>query len=84
MLIVLSNSATGAAVTLNSTGVLHENPLPDGNVELVITGNNGLISANEAFEWLRGRFTVVLDAQGQVVEGDFVGDRIDVCALLRG
>jgi hypothetical protein len=79
------NGATGAAVTLNATGVLHVNPLPDGNVELVFTGNNFTVQNDAVFQWLRGRFTVVLDAQGQEVRGfDGVGDRVDVCALLRG
>jgi len=79
------NGATGAAVTLNATGVFHVNPLPDGNVELVWTGNNFTVINDAVFQWLRGRFTVVLDAQGQEVRAfDGVGDRVDICALLRG
>ena len=79
------NGATGTAVTLNATGVFHVNPLPDGNVELVFTGNNFTVQNDAVFQWLRGRFTVVLDAQGQEVRGfDGVGHRVDVCALLRG
>lgn len=79
------NGATGNAVTLNATGVFHVNPLPDGSVELVFTGNNFTVQNDAVFQWLRGRFSVVLDAQGQEVRGfDGVGDRVDVCALLRG
>jgi hypothetical protein len=79
------NGATGAAVTLNATGAVHVNPLPDGNVELVFTGNNFAVLNDAVFQWLHGRFTVVLDAQGQEVRAfDGVGERVDVCALLRG
>jgi hypothetical protein len=79
------NGATGVAVTLPATGVLHVNPLPDGSVELVFTGNNFTVQNDAVFQWLRGRFTVVLDAQGQEVRAfDGVGHRVDVCALLSG
>ena len=80
----ITNGNTGTTVTLNLTGPIQVNSLPDGGTEVVFTGHN-IVGDPEA-GWLVliiGQFNVIFDAEGGIVqdlEGN--GQRIDLCALL--
>jgi hypothetical protein len=79
-----TNGNTGTTVTLNLTGPIQINPLPDGGTERVFLGHN-IVGDPEA-GWLVliiGRFNVIFDAEGGLVQDlEGTGQRIDLCALL--
>jgi hypothetical protein len=83
------NASTGRTITRSLTGSFHINPLPNGDTEIVFTGNNaiGFINPDDATQnflvLITGRFTQVIGPDGslvQALEGN--GRRIDVCSLL--
>jgi hypothetical protein len=80
----ITNGNTGTTVTLNLTGPIQFNPLPDGGTEVVFTGHN-IVGDPEA-GWLVliiGRFNAIFDAEGGLVQDlEGSGQRIDLCALL--
>jgi hypothetical protein len=82
------NQNTGRTVTKSLTGSFHINPLPNGNTEIVFTGNNAILGvfddpADNFFVFLSGRFTNIVGPDGTLVQ-DLGGNgrRIDVCPLL--
>ena len=66
------------------TGSVHVNPLPNGNTEMVFTGNNGIANDVEFFfVLLSGRFTQIFAPDGTLVQGlEGNGRRVDACSLL--
>ena len=78
------NGATGKTATQSQTGAVQLNPLPDGGVEVVLTGHNAVIDDVLGFaDYLSGRFTLVFGPDGQIAQrlaGN--GLRTDICALL--
>lgn len=81
------NGNTGTSISFSSTGTGHTNPLPDGGFELVIVGHNPLgldVDGHPVFSIASGRFTIVFDAAGNVVQPlAGVGSIVDACELLR-
>lgn len=79
-----TNGNTGRTVTRSTTGALHITPLPDGNTQIVLTGHTPVYDDVEGYyEYLSGRFTVVIGPDGSIVQPlDGNGRRVDVCALL--
>ena len=79
-----TNGNTGTTVTLNLTGPIQFNPLPDGGTEVLFLGHNIVGNPEAGFlVLLIGRFDFTSDAEGGIVqdlEGN--GQRIDLCALL--
>jgi hypothetical protein len=82
--VTFTNGNTGTAVTLNGTGPFQINPLPDGGTEFVFTGNNLVIDTDVGFlVATRGRFTIVVGADGSIVQPfEGSGQRTDICALI--
>jgi len=82
--VTLTNGNTGTTVTVNVTGPIQFNPLPDGGTEVVFLGHNIVGNPEAGFlVLLIGRFDFTSDAEGGIVqdlEGN--GQRIDLCALL--
>lgn len=83
-----TNETTGRSVTRSLTGSFHFNPLPNGDTEIVFTGNNAIgrldVEGSEDFlVFTSGRFTEVVATDGslvQALEGN--GRRVEVCPLL--
>jgi hypothetical protein len=83
-----TNENTARSVTRSLTGSFHINPLPNGETEIVFTGNNAIgrldVEGSEDFlVFTSGRFTEVVAPDGslvQALEGN--GRRVDVCPLL--
>jgi len=80
----VTNLDTGRQVSWSLTGAIHLSPLSADTTEVVFTGRN-LLFFHSTKEWLllRGRFRVVIDATGAVVEplsGN--GQQTPVCPLL--
>jgi hypothetical protein len=83
-----TNANTGRSVTRSLTGSFHINPLPNGDTEVVFTGNNAIVrldveGSEDFFVFTSGRFTEVVAPDGslvQALEGN--GRRVDVCPLL--
>ena len=82
--VTFTNGNTGKTVTLNLTGPVHANPLPDGGTEVVFLGNNIVLDPDAGFlVALRGRFSEVVDADGNTVQPlEGSGQRTDICALI--
>jgi hypothetical protein len=82
--VIVTNGNTGRTVTRSQTGAFHINPLPNGDTELVLTGNNSVTDdVIGFFVFLSGRFTVVFGPDGSLVQGlEGNGRRVDVCQLL--
>lgn len=71
--------------TLGITGAFHQTVLPNGDVELVLTGRNLLIGLDPeaGFVISIGRFSFVVDADGNIVQPlSGRGQLVDICALL--
>ena len=80
----ITNGNTGTTVTLNVTGPIQFNPLPDGDTEVVFLGHNIVGNPEAGFLVLTiGRFNAIFDAEGGLVQDlEGRGQRIDLCALL--
>jgi hypothetical protein len=80
----LTNVETEKQVTLTITGATHQTTRANGDVESVVTGNNIVVDPRtNLFVLTRGRFTFVLDEEGNVIQelsGD--GQVTDICELL--
>ena len=79
-----TNVNTGTTVARNLTGPIQINPLPDGGTEVVFLGHNVVGDPEAGFlVLLIGRFNVIFDAEGGIVQDlTGTGQRIDLCALL--
>jgi hypothetical protein len=70
-------------VTLGVTGTFHQTVLENGDVETVVTGRNLLFDPEAGFVLAIGRFSFVVDEQGNLVQPlSGTGQLIDVCELL--
>jgi hypothetical protein len=82
--VTLTNPANGNQETLNITGAGHQRVLENGDVETVSTGRNALFApAVPGLVLIIGRFSFVLDADGNLVQPlEGTGQLIDLCELL--
>ena len=85
--VTLTNLDNGNRETLNITGAEHQRTLENGDVEHVLTGRGAVfdpfIPGFQGFVLLIGRFSFVVDAQGNLVQPlQGTGQRIDICELL--
>ena len=82
--VTLTNPANGNQETLNITGALHQRILENGDVEIVSTGRSALFApAVPGLVLIVGRFTFVVDAEGNLVQPlQGTGQLIDLCELL--
>ena len=80
----LTNLDNGNQESINITGAVHQGVLESGEVVQVFTGRNALFDPIAPGLVLTiGRFSVVLDANGNVVQPlEGSGRQVDVCALL--
>jgi len=81
--ITLVNGNTGRTVTLNITGAIRFDPLPNQHTDIVLTGRNLFGDFELGLLLLRGRFDFIVDANGNGVrplQGN--GHVTDVCALI--
>jgi hypothetical protein len=80
----LTNLDNGSQETIGITGAVHQTALENGDVAEVFTGRSALFDPIAPGLILAiGRFRVVLDASGNVVEPLAGSGRlVDVCALL--
>ena len=80
----LTNVDNGNQETLGITGAFHQKVLENGDAVVVFTGRNALFEPTvPGLRLAIGRFSVVLDAGGNVVEPlQGSGRLVDVCALL--
>jgi hypothetical protein len=81
------NGITGASYTFSSTGTFRENPLPNGGLEIVITGRGPVgLEENGALLTIliSGRYTLVFGPDGSIVQPlSGVGGRVDLCDVLQ-
>jgi hypothetical protein len=85
--VTLTNLDNGNRETLNITGAEHQRTLENGDVEHVLTGRGAVfdpfIPGFQGFVLLIGRFSFVVDAEGNLVQPlQGTGQRIDICELL--
>jgi hypothetical protein len=85
----LTNLTSGRTEHLVATGVVRTATLPDGNLEVVLTGGNlvgflNTVGIEDSFLFVTGRYSFIIDpAAGAIVEpfhGN--GQIIDLCELL--
>jgi hypothetical protein len=69
--------------TFNITGSVHQSTSENGDVVTVMTGRNFAIDPVAGTTVVIGRFSFILDAEGNLIQPQAgTGQRIDVCELL--
>jgi hypothetical protein len=79
----LTNLDNGNQETLGITGAFHQSTLANGDVEVVFTGRNLLGDPDAGLVLAIGRFSIVFDAEGNLIQSlQGTGQLIDICELL--
>jgi hypothetical protein len=83
----VTNVSTGKSAVLNISGPGTFSPLADGTTRVIGTGNWLLyLSTTDAggpgIWWTHGRFTILVDGEGTIIQTALPSSKIDVCALL--
>lgn len=85
--VTLTNLNNGNQQRLNISGAEHQRTLENGDVEHVLTGRGAVfdpfVPGLQGFFLLIGRFSFVVDAEGNTVQPlQGTGQQIDLCQLL--